>query len=194
MHLLRATPGTKDSPITVYMVHLVDLMGRAAPILIIHKKQRATAKYAASNAIVGAFKIFEAGCNHVQIHSYTSITPYNAMHHDICELALQNNATLILVPSHKKGVEGYYNVNMTNLHVLDQAPCSVGILVDRSQNHGNSPQSLGLINSVAVLFLGGADAREALAYADRMTDKPGINLTLVHFISAENEVNEETDF
>ncbi|KAF6146914.1 hypothetical protein GIB67_036633 [Kingdonia uniflora] len=183
INLLQATAATEDSPITVYMLHLVELIGRAAPKLIFHDKHRRCARYDSSEAIVSAFKRFEASCDHVQVHSYTSVSPYITMHHDICELALQNRASLIIVLFHKHGVQVDHALYMNNSNVLAHAPCSVGILVEQvSQPHTVYSNSLGSINSVAVLFMGGADAREALAYADRMTHKPRMNLTLVHFV------------
>lgn len=70
--------------------------------------------------------------------------------------------------------------------MLRSAPCSVGILVDRG---------LGLIEkisrsyvslNVAVIFIGGKDDREALAYAGRVARHPGVKLTVIRFLVETN--------
>jgi hypothetical protein len=53
--------------------------------------------------------------------------------------------------------------------VLELAPCSVGILVDRG-HLGRPMVSLESSCSVAMIFLGGSDDREALTFAKRMAN------------------------
>ncbi|KAJ6745141.1 CATION/H + ANTIPORTER [Salix purpurea] len=66
-----------------------------------------------------------------------------------------------------------------NKSVLDNAPCSVGVLVDR----GNLRKFLAepLSCRIAVLFFGGADDREALAYAVRMSGNPHVSVKVFTF-------------
>lgn len=93
-------------------------------------------------------------------------------------------------------------------HVLFHAPCSVGILVNKSQDRGNpvirynkkktSNLSFGRAgeSKVAVLFLGGADSREALVLADRMAEEEEVRLTVVRFLSSkggDSEVEKKMD-
>ena len=69
--------------------------------------------------------------------------------------------------------------------------CSVGILVYKSENgsliSGQNSVAGSFCRSglrLAMLFLGGADCREALAYADRMVGgNEGITLTVVRFLA-----------
>lgn len=67
------------------------------------------------------------------------------------------------------------------------APCSVGVLVDRRkiqqqpQQFGGQPQVAPY--RVAIVFLGGDDDREALAYAKRMAKSPHVFLTVVRFFA-----------
>lgn len=69
-----------------------------------------------------------------------------------------------------------------NCQVLEHAPCSVGILVDRGFG-GTSHIAASNVNSlVTVLFFGGNDDHEALAYGARMAEHPGINLIVVRFL------------
>lgn len=86
-----------------------------------------------------------------------------------------------------------------NTSVLEHAPCSVGILVDKCSLHSpvvgqsfwNSAQHF------AVLFLGGADAREALAYADRIVGNVDVCVSVVRFLSqnsrGDNEFEKKLD-
>lgn len=65
---------------------------------------------------------------------------------------------------------------------MENAPCSVGILVDRGFG-GTSHIAASNVNSlVTVLFFGGNDDHEALAYGARMAEHPGINLIVVRFL------------
>ncbi|XP_077246295.1 cation/H(+) antiporter 15-like [Tasmannia lanceolata] len=62
------------------------------------------------------------------------------------------------------------------------ATCTVGILVDRGLGGAaqvSAPQSM---YHMAVLFFGGPDDREALAYGGRIVDHPGVSLSLIRFL------------
>lgn len=108
------------------------------------------------------------------------------MYQDICQLALANKACLVVLPLE--------DGQPLNSEVLVHAPCSVAVLVDRSQRqnlvHGalRSP-----LRHLAMLFLGGADAREALAYADRMAGNPDVWLTVVRFLPDSREGDKESE-
>jgi len=74
-----------------------------------------------------------------------------------------------------------------NQYVLENATCSVGLLVDRGLGSimqtgpaRNSSGSKG--HRIAMIFIGGPDDREALAYAWRMAGHPGISLTVLRFL------------
>lgn len=73
--------------------------------------------------------------------------------------------------------------------MLRNAPCSVGILVDRglglAENISTTPRSF----QVAVIFIGGKDDREALAYAGRVARHPGVKLTVIRFLLEDNSEN-----
>ncbi|KAA0060018.1 cation/H(+) antiporter 24 isoform X1 [Cucumis melo var. makuwa] len=80
-----------------------------------------------------------------------------------------------------------------NISVLEHAPCSVGILVDKCNLHSpmvgqsfwNSAQHF------VVLFLGGADAREALAYADRVIGNQDVYVSVIRFLSQNSKGDNE---
>lgn len=78
---------------------------------------------------------------------------------------------------------------LVNQNLLENSPCSVGILVDRGLNGATRLNSNTVSLQVAVLFFGGPDDREALAYAWRMAQHPGITLTVLRFIHDEDEAD-----
>ncbi|KAK6791616.1 hypothetical protein RDI58_010697 [Solanum bulbocastanum] len=66
--------------------------------------------------------------------------------------------------------------------VLQHAPYSVGILVD-GEFDGASHVSVSNVDfKVIIVFFGGYDDREALAYGMHMAEYPGINLLVVRFL------------
>ncbi|KAF8394859.1 hypothetical protein HHK36_018796 [Tetracentron sinense] len=87
---------------------------------------------------VSAFKILEqTSPDHVKINPFTSVSPYTSMYQDICALALEKKASLIVIPFHKELLGGHGQIGLhrgvqqVNSNVIAHAPCSVGILVDR---------------------------------------------------------------
>ncbi|KAJ4971518.1 hypothetical protein NE237_004617 [Protea cynaroides] len=124
----------------------------------------------------------------ITLHRALVVSPFGNMHEEICNLAEDFQASIIILPFHKnqrvngKMDDGHIGYRQLNRKVLRHAPCTVGIFVDRG---------LGLINkitapfvsiNVAVIFIGGKDDREALAYAKRIAHHPGINLTVIRFL------------
>ncbi|GFY82067.1 hypothetical protein Acr_02g0003070 [Actinidia rufa] len=73
----------------------------------------------------------------ITTQSFTSISLSKFMHEDICSLAFEKLASLIILPFHRKwnsqGKVVFHNGSWRtiNHHVLQIAPCSIGILVDR---------------------------------------------------------------
>ncbi|KAF5952431.1 hypothetical protein HYC85_010375 [Camellia sinensis] len=73
--------------------------------------------------------------------------------------------------------------------VLRHAPCSVGILVDRGFGSINKISRSSVYLNAAVIFIGGKDDREALAYAGRVAQHPGVKLTVIRFLLDANTDN-----
>ncbi|KAK9279253.1 hypothetical protein L1049_012931 [Liquidambar formosana] len=163
--------------------------------------------HSSRNTIHNALKIYEETKeNLVKIHLYTTVSPRRSMYQDICELALVNKATLIILPFHKESLDSHRNggtqtvrqrMQSVNSNVLAHAPCSVGILVEKSPLQGQlvlrsfrRPRST---HHFAMLFLGGADSREALVYADRMAENPDVHLSVIRFLSHNYEGDDEME-
>lgn len=202
MKLLELSNPTVNSPFSVHALCLVELVGRANPVFIDHENEEKGADSCSFSSIHNALKIFQGARGEcIKMHSYTAITSKRSMYQDICELALSKQACLIILPLHKrisdtlketKTVKQGFQSMSSN--VLAHAPCSVGILVDKSPY-----QNLvcGVLRSsmhhIVVLFLGGADSREALSYADRAAGSPDISLNVIRFLSHENEGDNEME-
>lgn len=195
--LLDATHATARSPVAVYLLQLVELVGRSAPVFIPHKLPRSdsSASHRPINApsaapendpVINAFLLLEqhyGGGGAMSVHPFTTISPYSSMHHEVCRLAVEKRAALVLLPFHRR--QGLRNVNRQVIH---GAPCSVAVLVDRLAADERNVRALArkaddeFAHDVAVLFFGGGDDREALAYAMRMARHPGVTTTVIRFL------------
>lgn len=196
--LLDAACPTKDNPISVYALHLIELIGRASPILISHQvqKEKSSKKDSYSQKVIEHFSQFEIdNPEAVSLSIYTAISPTKFMNEDICTMALNKITSLIILPFHRRWhVDGTlesedHSIRNLNCNVLQTSPCSIAILVDRGHlgrtTSLNSPESS---YSVAVIFLGGNDDREALTFAKRMVNDPTISLTLIRLVARDEGV------
>lgn len=189
LSLLNASNPTKESPINLCVLHLVKLVGRASSLLTAHPpREKACNSASESERIFGIFRNFEQkNQGSLMLHCYKGVSPYSTMHNDVCSLALEKRITLIIIPFHKQWkpwgtVEMSHAFRELNKNVLGKAPCSVGILIEHSSRKKYHAESS--YYRVAVLFFGGADDREALAYARRMSQHPSVLLTLIRFSSS----------
>ncbi|KAG5003677.1 hypothetical protein JHK84_027930 [Glycine max] len=72
-----------------------------------------------------------------------------------------------------------------NQNVLANAPCLVGILVDKGLSGSNRLAGNQVSHNVAVMFFGGPDEREALCYGWRMVEHHKISLTVMRFVQSD---------
>ncbi|KAI3873604.1 hypothetical protein MKX03_035375 [Papaver bracteatum] len=187
LNFFEATNPTRDNPVCIYVLHLVELIGRAASLLIQHKQQKKkqftrTRSRNTSEKIIGAFHHFEEQNEGFTIgQTFTSISPYEGMHNDVCQIAIEKKINLVIMPFGEVNKCPTWAVNQSVLH---KAPCSVGILFD----HLNSSKSVMDVSisdhNVAMIFIGGPDDREALAYSMKIAEKPGLNLTVIRITHA----------
>ncbi|ONI14520.1 hypothetical protein PRUPE_4G284900 [Prunus persica] len=207
INLLEISNPTKQSPMFVFAVHLVELSGHASAMLIVHdtcsnirKTSKITAKNqkhsSPSDQIVAAFEKLETESEESSlfVDALTVVSSYASMHEDICNLADDKSADLIIIPFHKQSTidGGMDNGNPSfrgiNKNLLENSSCSVAIFVDRGLTDSSNIKNEdghGCCRC-AMLFISGSDDREALAYAWRMASnpnpKPNISLTVVRFI------------
>ncbi|KAI3993570.1 hypothetical protein MKX01_002583 [Papaver californicum] len=180
------------SPICIYVIHLIQLQGRASPLLVAHKKcPKAGSQFNSSSHIINAFKFYEKqGAGAVSVNSFTAISPYTTMHDDICSIALERRASLIVLPFHhhpafSSALHLPTSIRKLNQNVLKRAPCSISLLVDRGTSQ-RAQVSCNVMDKkpayrVAVNFLGGADDRDALSYGSRMGEDSNVKLTVFRF-------------
>ncbi|XP_007031926.2 PREDICTED: cation/H(+) antiporter 15 [Theobroma cacao] len=191
INLLGALNPSKQSPIAVHLLHLIELTGSATPLLIPHKITKSfSSRSSGSGPVINAFKHFqEIQGGTVSVIPFTSISLPQTMHDDVCAIALDKGTSLVIIPFYKRfHVNGASQsskqaIKIATQNVLTKAPCSVSILVDR----GPPKTQRALWTSwssykVAVIFLGGADDREALALGARMAGQPNINLSLIRIL------------
>ncbi|WJX33323.1 hypothetical protein P8452_21539 [Trifolium repens] len=192
---------TQESPIAVDVIHVIELVGRALPVFIPHCLQRQASGSAShksySDDVILAFDIYEHDNeNAVSINTYTAISPANLMFEDVCNLALDKVASIIILPFHIRwSADGVVEsddkkiLRALNQKVLEIAPCSVGILVTRinlmpKATPTTSVTSEYSTNRLAVIYLGGSDDdNEILCLAKRAMNNPSINLVLYHLVS-----------
>ncbi|OMP05299.1 Cation/H+ exchanger [Corchorus olitorius] len=190
---LNATCPTEESPNVVYVLHLIELIGRATPLFITHRKEMILGS-SYENFIMAFNQYEQNNCGLVTMNAFTAISPPNMMHEDICTMALDQQTSLILLPFHRKwsingSIVTQNNViRKLNCSVLETAPCSIGILIDRDNASTriltkSQPRSSNY--SVCMIFIGGKDDREALTLAKRMSKDTRLSLTVTHFISGE---------
>ncbi|XP_052171751.1 cation/H(+) antiporter 18-like [Diospyros lotus] len=202
INLIEGSRGTeKKEGLRVYAMHLMELSERSSALLMVHKASRNGVPFwnkgqkSNSNQIVVAFEAFRH-LSHVSIRPMTAISSMNTMHEDICGSAERRRAAIIILPFHKhQRLDGQLETARTdfrnvNRRVLEHAPCSVGILVDRGLGGTTHISASNVDSSIKVIFFGGADDREALAYGCRMAEHPGISLYVIRFMVDLNAVGE----
>lgn len=104
INLLEASNATEDSPIAILAVLLVELAGRATPMLV--SFQATPMNYSTdlkSKQIMNALHQYEY-CNEscVTVKWFSAISQFQTMHDDICRVALDQNATMVILPFHKR--------------------------------------------------------------------------------------------
>ncbi|XP_031248328.1 uncharacterized protein LOC116106114 [Pistacia vera] len=181
--LLKSLNPVEGSPITAYVLHLQELVGRAAPHFAPYKSQRKKLLKNSTDRIINAISNNFKGSSYVvNLETYAMICPYNVMHQSICSIAREKKIPLILLPFHRSVEVEEKTLRMRSLtKTMEQhSPCTVGIFVDRGL-----PFQLNTTRSffhVACFFLCGPDDREAVALVSRMSDHPSVRITLFRII------------
>ncbi|GMI87323.1 cation/hydrogen exchanger 15, CATION/H+ EXCHANGER 15 [Hibiscus trionum] len=179
--LLEAMHPKDVSPICAYVVHLVAAASQSVPTLAPYKNHlRNFSQPSSSDNIIRAFLNYtDHSQGTVQIQPFRMISPYKYMHLPICRLSETIHAPLIIMPffntQEAHDTDGSLRIFNTNIQAI--AKCTVGVLVDRGLR---SPISLTTFSyNMAVIFLGGADDREALSLATRASRQPNVRITVL---------------
>ncbi|KAG8061612.1 hypothetical protein GUJ93_ZPchr0003g16671 [Zizania palustris] len=193
INLVEASRGTRRSKLTMYAMHLVELSERSSAISMVQRARRNGLPFSSRRGheggggeVVVAFEAFQR-LSAVTVKPMTAISDLDTIHEDIIASALDKRAAIIVLPFHKmlchdgtlEPVDRAFH--QVNVRVLRDAPCSVAVLVDRALGGAAQVSAPDVSYSVLLLFFGGADDREAFAYASRMAEHPGIALTVARF-------------
>ncbi|XP_022737571.1 cation/H(+) antiporter 18-like [Durio zibethinus] len=201
INLLEASRGVeKREGLSVYALHLMELSERSSAILMVHKARKNGLPFwnkGQRDHVVVAFEAFQQ-LSRVTVRPMTSISSMADMHEDICTTAGSKKAAIIILPFHKhQRVDGSLETTRkdfcrVNQRVLEHAPCSVGILVDRGLGGSTHVSASNVSYLITVLFFGGCDDREALAYGARMAEHPGIRVNIMRFVVEPETIGEIT--
>ncbi|CAN1220334.1 Cation/H(+) antiporter 15 [Linum perenne] len=201
INLFDSSTTTKNSPLNVFALHLVELTGRASAMLIVHNHEKNRGrKDANSDLIITALETFASLNDSIEVHPLTALAPFVTMHDDICSLAEDRRINFVILPFHKPPSRdgkldeegGSISFRGVNLNVLGNAPCTIGIFVDKGFGENTNEEDACGKRQVALLFFGGPDDREALAYATRMAASGVVHLHVVKF-KPQFESNQQID-
>jgi hypothetical protein len=199
--LLESFNVTRLSPMHVFALHLVELTGRAAALVAAHMEkpsgqigtQNLTKSQEEQENINNAFEAFGETYDAIRVQTLNVVSAYSTIHEDIYNSANEKRISLTILPFHKQlSSEGVLETTSVvyrdiNLNVMQNAPCSVGIFVDRDFG------SISKMNfRVCMIFVGGPDDREAMAVAWRMAGHPGMQLSVVRILLFDDATKVDT--
>ncbi|XP_019168772.1 PREDICTED: cation/H(+) antiporter 15-like [Ipomoea nil] len=201
--LLESSKSTREFPMSVFGLQLVELVGRAPPMLVVHSSARRgpsrnlSHEGVQTSQIISAFDNYELRSHGVTTQVLTARTSFSTMAEDICNVAREKRTSFVILPFHKQPTmdgdmeEVNPAIQSVNEAVLVNAPCSVGILIDRGHCHANE-----CARNIVMMYFGGPDDREALSLAWRMIENESdadidavggsVQLTVVRFIPGED--------
>ncbi|KAJ0088172.1 hypothetical protein Patl1_31907 [Pistacia atlantica] len=214
INVIELMRNTKISRLKLYVMHLVELTDRSSSIVMVQKARKNGVPFInkvhrgmSNNQIVASFETHRQ-LGRAIIRHLTAISSLSSMNEDIFHVAEDKRVTMIILPFHKqwRGGDGAEAMDSflprwreVNQKVLQNAPCSVAVLVDRgfsyeSKTVGDSTASMP--KRVCIVFVGGPDDRKSLELGGRMAEHATFKLTLVRFIEndnglSSNEINYE---
>lgn len=205
LNLVESSRGTRHRRMTLYTMHLMEYSERTSAILMVQRARRngfpfsSKSNRSSSSEIEVTFEAYQQ-LTDVTVRPMTAISGLDTIHDDIISSAMGKRASFIILPFHKVlQLDGSFEsigheYNLINKRVLEHAPCSVAVLIDRGLGGPAHVPSNEIACSVMMLFFGGADDREALAYALRMAEHPGIDVKVTRFLQTiQNDSEQEAD-
>ncbi|CAI0554451.1 unnamed protein product [Linum tenue] len=182
IYLLECSNGGKQYPISVFALHLVQLTDRrATAMLIIHENNNN--KRNKNSTISNSHHSIEGPGQNLTRREEES-------NHIIATFeSLENRGASVFAQS--LTVEENSSWRMVNKNLMATATCSVGILVDRGL--GSKDVKTHSKSSFTVVFIGGPDDREALAFGWRMAKSPDVNLTVLRLLPTDDNHDDDDD-
>lgn len=202
-----AMHGSRVSPSTTYIMHLIELVKKIKSNLLYHEKENADLSddedYGGNDVVEinNSLDTFTAETK-ILVHQRRAVSSFPSLYEDVCNEAEDLQVSIVLLPFHKhqridgKLESGKEGIRITNQKVLRHAPCSVGVIVERGlakvPGFSQLVASEGIQN-VATLFFGGPDDREAIAWSLRISGSPRVNLTIIRFLLSSSSQNEQIE-
>eukprot|EP00249_Psilotum_nudum_P001901 c14647_g1_i1 orf=14-1201(+) len=186
VNLLEATRGIGKHMMKAYVLHLVEMSERPSAL---HRASRSSKNDRTSDKdhILMPFEIY-GQISKANVQTITAMSELGDMHEDVCKTATENQIAVIVLPFHDEPAGDHEMIDSrydtVNERVLLHAPCTVAIFVDRNLGReSDKPFSSSTYSlTVAILFFGGPDDREALAYGYRLAEHPGVTVTVFRFL------------
>ncbi|XP_047332656.1 cation/H(+) antiporter 15-like [Impatiens glandulifera] len=162
---------SQNSPIIAFAVHLILPHSFSGP--------------SETDQIVAAFDKHVRQRENITISTFSIKSTYSIAEEDICDAAEERRANLVIIPFHKQqGSTGELEIvgptREMNESVISNSPCSVGIFIDRGLAASGQ-----FATRIAMIFVGGPDDREALAYAVRIAQNPAVKMKVTIFVPSE---------
>ncbi|KAK7405448.1 hypothetical protein VNO78_06750 [Psophocarpus tetragonolobus] len=202
-----AIHGSRVSPSTTYLMHLIELVKKIKSNLLYHEKENADFSddddYGGNDVVEinNALDTFTAETK-ILVHQRRAVSAFPSLYEDVCNEAEDLQVSIVILPFHKhqridgKLESGKEGIRITNQKVLRHAPCSVGVIVERGLARVPGFSQLlasEAIQNVATLFFGGPDDREAIAWSLRISGSPRVNLTIIRFLLSSSSQNEQIE-
>jgi Kef-type K+ transport system membrane component KefB/nucleotide-binding universal stress UspA family protein len=171
-----AVAGSRESTARLYALHLIPPADRAS--FVLDQRRDGEPDRGPSAALTPLVeRATDLGLK-VRPLSFVSLDPGK----DICDVAAAKNADILVLGWHKAVVGGAMLTGVVHQVMVD-APCDVGVLVDRG---------LVQIRRVLVPYRGTEHDRAALHLAKRIAENNGAEITVLHVVAPEHAANAAT--
>ncbi|KAK9668775.1 hypothetical protein RND81_13G085900 [Saponaria officinalis] len=221
LRILRVCHSTPENPISVMVLQLLQLTGRCTMPIMAPLHEVSSISSLRSNIdrctnIVNSFLSLERETEGMtRAQHYVAMSPYTTMHNDICNLAYEKTVGLVILPFHTSWAndgavkDTSLSIREVNNMVLKKAPCSVGVLIDRSRSQPRVFDEDGVlidqsrshprfvdegVYMISVIFVGGVDDYEALAYSRLFASHPSVRLNVLWLKAPTTEETNELDY
>ncbi|BBN08301.1 K+:H+ antiporter [Marchantia polymorpha subsp. ruderalis] len=192
INLTELVRGQSIRTLRLYILHLMELSERSSAMMMVQRARRDGRPFfeaggqGRTDNIVVAFEAF-GQLSKVVVRPMTAISGYENMHEDICSTAEDKRAAMILIPFHKNltdaGAKSNPDIRAVNRKVLQHAPCSVAMVLDRGLGGAAQIAPASVRHNCVILFFGGPDDREALAFGMQIAQHTGVSLKVIRFVS-----------
>ncbi|TKY62260.1 Cation/H(+) antiporter 20 [Spatholobus suberectus] len=204
INFIESIRATNKSRLKLYVMQLTELTDSSSSIVMVQRSRKngfpfidRIRRCEMQEQIATALQAY-GGVGQVTVHYLTSISLLPTMHEDICHVAEKKGVAMIILPFHKRwggeDEQGTEDLGQSwrevNQRVLQNAPCSVAVLVSRGGGRRNEQGPETNVASTArkrvcIIFIGGPHDRKVLELGGRMAEHPATKLLFVRFTSYE---------